>query len=172
MPDAAPRAEVGGTRRLQLLHRGLRLRGEAGPNLACEYQDKRRQGGHANPFHHRSLLTLFVRATSDRPQAYHHNTLAATILKTGVDYRRIFCSWPKQEIVMASSRSRQRATALACTASSATGFLWAGAALASQGPGAGPGTASGFTQLTMAILVYGVSALVVGAGLIGAVRRH
>jgi hypothetical protein len=73
---------------------------------------------------------------------------------------------------MASSRSRQCAAALGCTASSATGLLWAGAALASQGPGAGPGTASGFTQLTMAILVYGVSALVIGAGLIGAVRRH
>jgi hypothetical protein len=43
--------------------------------------------------------------------------------------------------------------------------------LASQGPGAGPGTASHLTQLTMAILVYGISALVVGAGLIGAVRR-
>jgi len=51
-------------------------------------------------------------------------------------------------------------------------MLWASAGLASQGPGAGPGTASHFTQLTMAILVYGVSALVVGAGLIGAVRRH
>jgi hypothetical protein len=79
---------------------------------------------------------------------------------------------PEQEIVMASSRSRQCAAALACTASSVTGLLWAGAALASQGPGAGPGTASSFTQFTMAILVYGISALVVGAGLIGAVRRH
>lgn len=73
---------------------------------------------------------------------------------------------------MASSRSRQCATALGCTASSLTGLLWAGAALASQGPGAGPGTASHFTQLAMAILVYGVSALVVSAGLIGAVRQH
>jgi hypothetical protein len=45
------------------------------------------------------------------------------------------------------------------------------AALASQGPGTGAGTASGFTQLAMAILVYGASALVVGAGLIGALRR-
>jgi hypothetical protein len=51
-------------------------------------------------------------------------------------------------------------------------LLWASAGFASQGPGAGPGTASHFTQLTMAILVYGVSALVIGAGLIGAVRRH
>jgi hypothetical protein len=29
-----------------------------------------------------------------------------------------------------------------------------------------------FTQLAMAIIVYGTSALVVGAGLVGAVRRH
>jgi hypothetical protein len=46
------------------------------------------------------------------------------------------------------------------------------AAFASQGPGGGPGTASGFIQLAMAILVYGTSALVVGAGLIGAARRR
>jgi hypothetical protein len=32
------------------------------------------------------------------------------------------------------------------------------------------GTATSFTQLAMAILVYGASAIVVGAGLIGAVR--
>jgi hypothetical protein len=44
--------------------------------------------------------------------------------------------------------------------------------LTSQGPGGGPGTASGFTQLAMAIIVYGTSALVVGAGLIGAARRR
>jgi hypothetical protein len=65
---------------------------------------------------------------------------------------------------MATYRGR-RITALAF---GATGLLWASVALASQGPGAGPGTASGFTQLAMAILVYGVSALVVGAGLVGA----
>jgi hypothetical protein len=51
-------------------------------------------------------------------------------------------------------------------------LLWADAALASQGPGGGFGTASGFTQLAMAILVYGAAALIVGAGLIGAARRH
>ena len=45
-------------------------------------------------------------------------------------------------------------------------------ALASQGPGGGPGTASSFTQLVMAILVYGTSVLVVGSGLIGALRKH
>jgi hypothetical protein len=51
-------------------------------------------------------------------------------------------------------------------------LLLATPALASQGPGGGPGTASNFTQLAMAILVWGTSALVVGAGLIGAARRH
>ena len=54
----------------------------------------------------------------------------------------------------------------------AAGVLCAHAALASQGPGAGPGTASSFTQLAMAIIVYGASALVVGAGLIGAARQR
>jgi hypothetical protein len=44
-------------------------------------------------------------------------------------------------------------------------------ALASQGPGTGAGTAGHFTQLTMAVLVYGLSALVISAGLIGALRR-
>jgi len=43
-------------------------------------------------------------------------------------------------------------------------------ALASQGPGAGMGTASHLTQMAMAILVYCISAIVIGAALIGAVR--
>jgi len=45
-------------------------------------------------------------------------------------------------------------------------------AFASQGPGGGTGTASHFTQVAMAILVYGASAIVVAAGLIGAARRR
>jgi hypothetical protein len=49
--------------------------------------------------------------------------------------------------------------------------LWTGAAFASQGPGGGLGTASSFTQLVMALIVYGTLAVVVGAGLIGALRR-
>ena len=57
-------------------------------------------------------------------------------------------------------------------ASSFGALCWAGTALASQGPGAGMGTASPFIQLAMAVLVYGMSALVLGAGLIGAIRRH
>jgi hypothetical protein len=48
---------------------------------------------------------------------------------------------------------------------------WTGAAFASQGPGGGLGTASSFTQLAMALIVYGTVALVIGAGLIGALRR-
>jgi hypothetical protein len=50
------------------------------------------------------------------------------------------------------------------------GSSWSDAALASQGPGGGMGTAGHVTQGAMAILVYGASALVVAAGLIGAVR--
>jgi hypothetical protein len=50
-------------------------------------------------------------------------------------------------------------------------LLPVGSALASQGPGGGMGSASGLTQVTMAVFVYGASALIVGAGLIGALRR-
>jgi hypothetical protein len=49
---------------------------------------------------------------------------------------------------------------------------WANTALASQGPGGGLGTAGHLTQVAMAILIYGASALVVCAGLIGAARGH
>jgi hypothetical protein len=74
---------------------------------------------------------------------------------------------------VASSRTgRWISRGVLATAATAVSLLWANAALASQGPGGGPGTASGFTQLTMAVLVYGASALVVGAGLIGMARRH
>jgi hypothetical protein len=72
---------------------------------------------------------------------------------------------------MASSRmnasiSRALLTAFAAVAiSSSTAF-------ASQGPGGGMGTASHFTQTTMAVLVYGVAAIVVCAGLIGAARKR
>ena len=50
--------------------------------------------------------------------------------------------------------------------------LWSSAALASQGPGGGMGTASPLAQTAMAILVYGMSAMIVCAGLIGAVFRR
>jgi len=54
----------------------------------------------------------------------------------------------------------------------AAGALGADAAIAAQGPGTGAGTASSVTQLAMSIIVYGTSALVVGAGLIGALRKQ
>ncbi len=74
---------------------------------------------------------------------------------------------------MASSRKRFCRSYLGLAASSTVvTSLWAASAFASQGPGGGLGTAGGFTQLAMAIVVYGASALVVGAGLIGAVRRR
>ena len=59
---------------------------------------------------------------------------------------------------------------VAVVVSTVAGLYWTDAALASQGPGTGPGTASGMTQLAMAIIVYGTSALVIAAGLIGAAR--
>ena len=68
-----------------------------------------------------------------------------------------------------AARIPQLASAIASTVLTA---LWAEAAFAAQGPGGGPGTASSFTQLAMAVIVYGASALVVGAGLIGAMRRR
>jgi hypothetical protein len=72
---------------------------------------------------------------------------------------------------MTSSRQRISQLAFAAAAMVANS-LSASAAFASQGPGGGLGTASPFTQLAMAIQVYGVSAAVVGAGLIGAARRR
>jgi len=80
---------------------------------------------------------------------------------------------------MASSRKRHRISRLGfATASTAAGLLFTAGLLfsnvvfASQGPGGGPGTASSFTQMAMAIIVYGACALAVGAGLIGAVRQR
>ena len=60
--------------------------------------------------------------------------------------------------------------ALALT-SIAIGALGADIAFAAQGPGTGAGTASSLTQTAMTIIVYGTSTLVVGAGLIGALRK-
>lgn len=60
----------------------------------------------------------------------------------------------------------------ACLAVTASLVLDASSALASQGPGVEAGAASPLTQSVMAILVYGVSALVIGAGLVGILRKH
>jgi hypothetical protein len=74
---------------------------------------------------------------------------------------------------MASSRKRPRISHFTVAAASAViALLSANPILASQGPGGGLGTATPFTQTAMAILVWGTSALVVGAGLIGAARRR
>lgn len=74
---------------------------------------------------------------------------------------------------MAPSHNAHWTTLAVCAAISGLAVLsWTDAAFASQGPGASQGTASAFTQLAMAVLVYGAAALVIGAGLIGAVRRH
>jgi hypothetical protein len=88
-----------------------------------------------------------------------------------MDCHRIFCSCLAQEIDMTSSCMRDAVSraALAVIAIVAA-VAWTDQAFASQGPGGGMGTASPLTQLAMAIIVYGASAIVVGAGLIGAVR--
>jgi hypothetical protein len=78
-----------------------------------------------------------------------------------------------QEIVMTSSYIRGSTSRAAIAAAViVTEVSWANAAFASQGPGGGTGTASHLTQVAMAILVYGASALVVTAGLIGAARKQ
>ena len=51
-------------------------------------------------------------------------------------------------------------------------MVLANTAHASQGPGGGMGTASHLTQMMMAIAVYGASAIIVAAGLIGAARNR
>ncbi|MEH2612368.1 hypothetical protein [Bradyrhizobium sp. AZCC 1693] len=66
----------------------------------------------------------------------------------------------------AISRAAAAATSIAVAA------LCSNAAPASQGPGGGMGTASLLTQTVMAVLVYGMSAMIVCAGLIGAVLRR
>jgi hypothetical protein len=93
-----------------------------------------------------------------------------TIFQTGVSLLAYLLNAPSQEIVMVSA-SNAKARCIGA-ASFISALSCAGTSLASQGPGTSMGTASPFTQLAMAVLVYGLSALVVGAGLIGAVRRH
>jgi hypothetical protein len=72
-----------------------------------------------------------------------------------------------REILMSRKNARLSRAAIAACA-----LLPAASAVASQGPGGGLGTAGNFTQTAMAILVYGASALIVGAGLLGALRRR
>jgi hypothetical protein len=67
-------------------------------------------------------------------------------------------------------RQKTRIPCFALTACAV--LLPVGSALASQGPGGGMGTASNLTQVVMAVIVYGAAALVIGTGLIGAMRRR
>jgi hypothetical protein len=104
---------------------------------------------------HAPLLKIFPRA---RP---------------GVDWRRIFDSaFLYGDFHDLISHARANIADNAGATSIATAALCSSAALASQGPGGGMGTASSLTQTVMAVLVYGISAIIVGAGLIGAVRRR
>ena len=73
---------------------------------------------------------------------------------------------------MTSFRTRTAISRTAAAVTSIATALWSSVALASQGPGVGTGTASPLTQAVMAVLVYGLSAMIVGAGLIGVVRRR
>jgi hypothetical protein len=87
--------------------------------------------------------------------------------KTGAVPVRSFCNQLSREIVMSRKTQISRLAIAACAM-----LLPVGSALASQGPGGGMGTASNLTQVTMAVLVYGTAALIVSAGLIGALRRR
>ena len=74
---------------------------------------------------------------------------------------------------MTSFRTRlPRSRTVSAMTAIAVAALWGSAALAAQGPGGGMGTASPLTQTVMAVLVYGMSAIVVGTGLIVAVLRR
>ena len=67
------------------------------------------------------------------------------------------------------SRAAQLAISIA---TAVTAVSWTSVALASQGPGGGMGTAGHFTQIAMAVLVYGTAAIIGGVALIGAARRR
>jgi hypothetical protein len=91
--------------------------------------------------------------------------------KTGGAAVRISDNNSSWEIVMSRENSRISRAAVAAVCAGAM-LLPAASALASQGPGGGMGTAGSLTQIAMAVIVYGASALIVGAGLIGALRRR
>jgi hypothetical protein len=88
------------------------------------------------------------------------------------DHRSYLLEVFLREIVMTSFRMRTPMSRAASAIGAIVAAVWTSAALAAQGPGSGMGTASHFTQTVMAVLVYGASAIIVGAGLIGALRRR
>jgi hypothetical protein len=88
--------------------------------------------------------------------------------KTGAVLVRISDNKSSRKIVMTRKISWKSRLAIAACAV----LLPAATAFASQGPGGGMGTASSLTQMVMAVIVYGASALIVGTGLIGALCRR
>jgi uncharacterized membrane protein len=91
--------------------------------------------------------------------------------KTRVAILRISHDALRWEVMMFDQRRWKSGVALVATAL-ALAVLTAGHALASQGPGGGPGTAGAITQTVMAIMVYGGSAAIVAVALIGALRHR
>jgi hypothetical protein len=79
--------------------------------------------------------------------------------------------WQAQEEIAMGFRLRWQSCRAVATAP-LLALIDSHAALASQGPGGSPGTASPSTQLVMAIVVYGSAALLLAAGLIGALKRR
>jgi hypothetical protein len=75
-----------------------------------------------------------------------------------------------QEIAMKYLATRARRIGAALAATLTGSIMLTNAALASQGPGGGMGTAGHLTQVMMAVVVYGASGMIVAAGLIGAAR--
>jgi hypothetical protein len=102
------------------------------------------------------------------PTARAGSRFALKISKPAPSFRRSF----PQSVVMEIAMSREKLMLSRAAIAAACLLLPAASAFASQGPGGGMGTASTLTQVAMAILVYGGSALIVGAGLIGALRRR
>jgi len=89
-------------------------------------------------------------------------------MRTSRQRRTYLLAERMQEMVM----TQFQALLISRLAIAASILVSAGSALAAQGPGVESGTASQTTQLVMAILVYGASAAIIGAGLIGALRGH
>jgi hypothetical protein len=108
-----------------------------------------------------------VRAAKMNADPARRFPLCAEDFKTGGVLVRSFPQSLSREIVMSRKNSSVLRAAIAAAL-----LLLPATAFASQGPGGGMGTAGNFTQIAMAILVYGASVLIVGVGLIGALRRR
>src|SRR4051812_1354642 len=97
-------------------------------------------------------------------------SVPAEVFKTRIAIPRICHDAERWEVTMSDRRRCKSRFAL--TATFMLAALTAGRALASQGPGGGPGPAGAVAQTVMAILVYGGAATIVAVALIGAVRRR